>query len=76
MDKVASDIKDITYLLGWLAERGQKIDFLKYEAARPEKLFEAMRQLVHVSKTEGEKEILQLLGSVLVEEDRAKAIDA
>ena len=74
--KAQMDLEDIRYLLYWLAQHKENIDFARYEAAHPERLFDAVRQLVHIGKRESGANFLELLFSVLTEEDLAKIKDA
>lgn len=74
--KAGTDLGDIEYLLRWLAQRKEKIDFAGYEANHPEKLFDAVRQLVHIGKRDHWTTLLELIFSVLSEEDLAKIKDA
>ncbi|KAF5560219.1 hypothetical protein FNAPI_4387 [Fusarium napiforme] len=41
--KFNSDVRDIVYLLHWLQDHGKKIDFINYDAASPETLYDAVR---------------------------------
>jgi hypothetical protein len=63
-------------LLQLLVQRKEKIDFAGYGADRPEKLFDAVRQLVHIGKRDDRAALLELIFSVLNEEDLAKVKDA
>jgi hypothetical protein len=74
--KAQTDLEDIAYLLDWLAQRKESIDFARYEAAHPERLFDAARQFVHSGKRHGRASLLEVLFSVLTEEDLAKIKDA
>lgn len=74
--KAQTDLEDIRYLLDWLAQHKENIDFAGYEAAHPERLFNAVWQLVHIGKKDGQASLLELLFSVLTEEDLAKVKDA
>ncbi|KAI9790626.1 MAG: hypothetical protein M1816_004959 [Peltula sp. TS41687] len=74
--KAQMDLEDIKYLLRWLAQHKEKIDFAGYEAADPKRLFDAVRQLVQSGKRDGNTSLLELLFSVLTEEDLAKIKDA
>jgi hypothetical protein len=73
--KARTDLQDIRYLLHWLAERKENIDFARYEAAHPERLFNAVRKLVRPTK-DNRADLRELLFSVLTEEDLAKVKDA
>ena len=74
--KAQKDLEDIIYLLHWLAQHKENIDFARYEATHPERLFDAVRQFVHIGKRDGRANLLELLFSVLTEEDLAKINDA
>jgi DNA-directed RNA polymerase subunit L len=74
--KAGTDLEDIIYVLKWLVEHKETIDFARYEAAHPERLFDAVRKLVYIGKRDGQARLLELLFSVLTEEDLAKIKDA
>jgi len=74
--KAQRDLEDIGYLLYWLAQHKENIDFVRYESTHPERLFDAVRQLVHIGKRDSWVDLLELLVSVLTEEDLAKVKDA
>ena len=74
--KAQRDLEDIGYLLRWLAQHKENIDFARYESTHPERLFDAVRQLVHIGKRDSRTSLLELLVSVLTEEDLAKVKDA
>jgi hypothetical protein len=76
INKAKTDLEDIRYLLHWLAQHKENIDFVRYEAAHPERLFDAVRQLVHIGTRDGQASLLELLFSVLTEKDLAKIKDA
>jgi hypothetical protein len=59
-----------------LAQHKENIDFGRYEAVHPLRLFDAVRKLVHIGKRDGRDHLLELLFSVLTEEDLAKVKDA
>jgi len=63
-------------LLHWLAEHKENVDFARYEAAHPERLFDAVRKLAHIEKKDSRVSLRELLFSVLMEEDLAKVKDA
>jgi hypothetical protein len=74
--KAETDLQDIIYVLKWLVEHKETIDFARYAAAHPERLFAAVRKLVYIGKRDNEARLLELLFSVLTEEDLAKVKDA
>jgi hypothetical protein len=74
--KAGRDLEDIAYLLSWLAQHKENIDFAGYESTHPERLFNAVRQLVHIGKRDSWADFPELLVSVLTEEDLAKVKDA
>jgi hypothetical protein len=74
--KAETDLQDIIYVLQWLVEHKETIDFAGYEAAHPERLFDAARKLVYIGKRDDQARLLELLSSVLTEEDLAKIKDA
>jgi hypothetical protein len=57
-------VEDIRYLLA------------RYGAAHPERLFDAVRKFVCIGKRDGRASLVELLFSVLMEEDLAKIEDA
>jgi len=73
--KAEKDMKDITYLLRWLVEHKENIDFAGYKAAHPERLLDAARQLVRIERRNGNANLLEVLFSVLTEEDLVKIKD-
>jgi hypothetical protein len=74
--KAQTDLEDIRYLLHWLVEHNENIDFTGYEAAHPERLVNAVRKLAHNKKKDNQTSLRELLFSVLTEEDLAKIKDA
>ncbi|KAG9495043.1 hypothetical protein J7337_013274 [Fusarium musae] len=69
--KFNSDVRDIDYLLHWLQDHGKKIDFINYDAASPERLFNAVRQMRAHWVSKGEETTVQLLDDVMEESDKA-----
>ena len=74
--KAQTDLEDIGYLLSWLAQHKENIDFVRYGSSHPERLFDVVRQLVRIGKRDSWADLLELLVSVLTEEDLTKVKDA
>ncbi len=70
--KARMDLGDITFLLHWLGQHGQKIDLTGYGAENPERLMESMRQLVRVAERKGWQHIIDKLYAVTRDEDLEK----
>ncbi|KAF5586359.1 hypothetical protein FPCIR_7969 [Fusarium pseudocircinatum] len=73
--KFNSDVRDIVYLLHWLQDHGNKIDFISYDAASPERLYDAFRQMRAHWVSKGDNNTAQMLDKVLEESDKATPID-
>ncbi|KAG9228109.1 hypothetical protein BJ875DRAFT_538377 [Amylocarpus encephaloides] len=73
--KASTDIKDITYLLGWLEEHHEQVNFADYESPQPERLYDTVSQVAFTWRRDSRNELLQLQGSVLKQEDREKVMD-
>ncbi|PNP84047.1 hypothetical protein FNYG_02735 [Fusarium nygamai] len=71
MVKFNSDVRDIVYLLHWLQDHGKKIDFISYDAASPERLYDAVRKMRDHWVSKGEETTVQMLDGVLEESDKA-----
>ncbi|MCJ1469758.1 hypothetical protein MMC07_008400 [Pseudocyphellaria aurata] len=55
MVKAETDLIDITFLIDWLAQRGQKISVPAYNAAVPERLYDALRTYEDFLKEKGKE---------------------
>ncbi|KAI5861125.1 hypothetical protein GGS23DRAFT_577127 [Durotheca rogersii] len=73
--KFHSDLSDITFLLGWLAEHDEKVDFAGYASLTPERLYTTTKDLVRHWKDTGNGETVHLIVSVLEDDDRRKIMD-
>ncbi|KAG5754855.1 hypothetical protein H9Q69_004545 [Fusarium xylarioides] len=69
--KFNSDVRDIVYLLHWLQDQSKKIDFANYDAASPERLYDAVRKMRAHWESKGESTTVQLLDDVMEESDKA-----
>ncbi|KAF5642517.1 uncharacterized protein FTJAE_3674 [Fusarium tjaetaba] len=69
--KFNSDVRDIVYLLHWLQDHGKKIDFISYDAASPERLYEAVRQMRAHWAYRDDSTTVQMLDDVLEKSDKA-----
>ncbi|KAF5558906.1 hypothetical protein FPHYL_7247 [Fusarium phyllophilum] len=71
MNKLRSDIFDILHLLRWLQDHDKKIDFINYDSAAPERLYDAVRNMRAHWDSMGQHDEVQLLDDVLEESDKA-----
>ncbi|KAF5601785.1 hypothetical protein FPANT_1649 [Fusarium pseudoanthophilum] len=71
MNKLRSDTFDILHLLHWLQDHDKKIDFINYDSAAPERLYDAVRNMRAHWVSKGEETTVQLLDDVLEENDKA-----
>ena len=69
---MGQDLSDIRYLLEWLAENNEKVDFGGYSSLVPNRLYVATKGLVKYWEETGEDELVQLLDSLLEQDDRDK----
>ncbi|KAI1376606.1 hypothetical protein F4677DRAFT_83437 [Hypoxylon crocopeplum] len=67
-----SDLSDITFLLRWLEQRNEMIDFVGYQAASVDRLYKAAVDLVKYWRQTEQQDILDLMDSVLEPGDREK----
>ncbi|KAI1418583.1 hypothetical protein F5Y13DRAFT_184224 [Hypoxylon sp. FL1857] len=72
--KFHSDCSDITYLLNWLAQRNETVDFVGYKSAAVDRLYKAVIDLLNHWRTT-ERDMVDLLDSVLKPSDREKIMD-
>lgn len=71
MVKFNSDVRDIVYLLHWLQDHGEKVDFANYDAASPGRLYDSVRKMRAHWDSKGESAAIMMLDYVLEESDRA-----
>ncbi|KAG4269312.1 hypothetical protein FPRO04_14762, partial [Fusarium proliferatum] len=69
--KLYSDVRDIVYLLHWLQDHYMKIDFINYDSATPERLYDAVRNMRAHWVSMGENDQVKMLDDVLEESDKA-----
>ncbi|KAL2760905.1 hypothetical protein ACRALDRAFT_1066677 [Sodiomyces alcalophilus JCM 7366] len=74
VSKFLADTRDIVHLLHWLREHDQKIDFVNYDTASPERLYGATRAL-RKYWMEAEPELVRALDLVLQDIDKAAIND-
>ena len=72
MVKFGQDLSDIRYLLKWLDEHNEKVDFAGYFSLMPNRLYVATKDLMKHWKETGEDEWVQLMDSLLEQDDRDK----
>lgn len=72
MVKFGQDLSDIRYLLKWLAQHNEKVDFAGYFSLMPNRLYLATKGLIKHWKETGEDEWVQLMDSLLEKDDRDK----
>ena len=70
--KFESDVSDIVYLLHWLVENGQKIDFIGYQTLSTDRLYQATEALVTYWKEDHSADYVDLMSLVLEDKDREK----
>ncbi|KAF5700367.1 hypothetical protein FGLOB1_10831 [Fusarium globosum] len=73
--KLYSDVRDIVYLLHWLQDHYMKIDFINYDSATPERLYDAVRNMRAHWVSMGENDQVKMLDDVLEESDKAIAMN-
>ena len=67
--KADSDLRDIAFLIQWLQKRHLKISIAAYNAAKPERLYEALKVYAKYLEGRGLTSALNLLGQVLTASD-------
>ncbi|UZP46397.1 hypothetical protein NXS19_014209 [Fusarium pseudograminearum] len=72
MLKYSSDLQDILHLLAWLGDNKRKIDFVAYDAASPERLYDAVRSMRDHWARLGQSNNVEMLDSALKPSDKAK----
>jgi len=65
--KYKSDVHDIIHILNWLNRHNKKIDFAKYDAASPLRLYDAVGRIRNHWLSLGED--VQLMDDILNKED-------
>ncbi|KAM0319420.1 hypothetical protein ACHAPQ_010366 [Fusarium lateritium] len=71
MMKFNSDLRDILHLLRWLQAHNQKLDFDKYDASAPERLYDGVRKLRTHLIAMGLNGDVQMLEKALRKTDKA-----
>ncbi|KAM0362074.1 hypothetical protein ACHAP4_000804 [Fusarium culmorum] len=72
MLKYSSDLQDIFLLLAWLRDNNRKIDFVAYDAASPERLYDAVRSMRDHWARLGQGNNVEMLDSALNSSDKTK----
>ncbi|KAK1834440.1 hypothetical protein QBC39DRAFT_301300 [Podospora conica] len=67
--KLEQDLADIRFLLRWLGEHDQKVDFINYSCASTDRLYQATKKLAEYWRTGKEDTSTELLASVLEDGD-------
>ncbi|EKJ73028.1 hypothetical protein FPSE_06816 [Fusarium pseudograminearum CS3096] len=70
--KYGGDLQGILHLLAWLRNRNKKIDFVAYDAASPERLYDAVRNMRNHWARLGQSNNVGMLDSALKPSDKAK----
>lgn len=63
--KAGTDLRDIDFLIKWLQERNLKINVAAYNAAKPERLYNALKVYAKHLEDNGLREKLDLFKQVL-----------
>ncbi|QPC72254.1 hypothetical protein HYE68_003006 [Fusarium pseudograminearum] len=71
MLKYSGDLQDILHLLAWLRDNNRKIDFVAYDAASPERLYDAVRNMRDHWARLGQSNNVEMLDSALKPSDKA-----
>ncbi|EEU34538.1 uncharacterized protein NECHADRAFT_55614, partial [Fusarium vanettenii 77-13-4] len=71
VSKYNSDVRDIVHLLHWLRTNEKKVDFIGYDAASPQRLYDAVRKMRSHWRTTGQSTNVQLLDDALEANDKA-----
>jgi hypothetical protein len=75
MNKLSKDVDDIEFLLRWLRDRNELVDFDGYVSTVPlDRLHSAAKNLVDFLKRTGQDEIVELFDGVLKQEDKVKVM--
>lgn len=72
--KFNRDLSDIRYLLQWLAQHNEKVDFAGYSSPMPDRLYSATKDLRNHWKETGEDEWVELMDSLLEQDDQDKIV--
>ncbi|CAF3475194.1 unnamed protein product [Fusarium graminearum] len=72
MLKYSSDLQDIFLLLAWLRDNSRKIDFVAYDAASPERFYDAVRSMRDHWARLGQGNNVEMLDSALNPSDKTK----
>lgn len=70
--KYALDLSDILFLLKWLVNHNERVDFVGYQSRNVARLYTAVGDLIRHWKQGGEDELVQLMESVLEDHDRER----
>ncbi|KAI1074772.1 hypothetical protein F5B20DRAFT_595816 [Whalleya microplaca] len=73
--KFENDLSDIEFLLNWLAQRNEKIDFVGYNSTTVDRLYKAVEDIADYWRQAGEQDLVDLLDSVLKPSDREQIMD-
>lgn len=74
LTKLGQDLADIGFLLRWLHQNNQKVDFVDYSCASMDRLYEATKKLAGYWRTGREDTLVALLASVLEDGDRQRVM--
>ncbi|KAK3375738.1 hypothetical protein B0T24DRAFT_698218 [Lasiosphaeria ovina] len=74
--KLRQDLVDVEFLLRWLAEHDQKMDFVGYSSLNVDRLYLAVKSLREYWEGDGRDDLIQLLDSVLEVDDQKKVSGA
>ncbi|KAI1135382.1 hypothetical protein F5Y05DRAFT_416370 [Hypoxylon sp. FL0543] len=73
--KFHNDCSDITFLLNWLAERDETIDFVGYNSAAVDRLYKAVADIIDYWRQAVKPDLVDLVSRVLERSDREKIMD-
>ncbi|GKT92625.1 hypothetical protein Ct61P_10475 [Colletotrichum tofieldiae] len=73
--KFASDVRDIIHLLHWLDNHEQKIDFITYDAASPDRLYIGVRDMRKHWIETTQQGLVELLDRVMEDGDKFVIMD-
>ncbi len=74
VQKFLSDLSDIEFLLRWLVQHDEKIDFVGYDSPAVETLDTAVRDIRDHWRDEGNSDLADLIDSVLGQADRERVL--
>lgn len=69
-----NDTKDIVYLMNWLIKNDQKVDFVGYKTPTPNKLYEAVGEMIKHWGNKHRNDWVDMMKSVLDKDDLEKAL--